>query len=229
MTRQRFGTTAEKLYNCNLISQLQKNVQLLFHFTTAKFYVRIIETMHNCYFLLQLRKNCTTVKQKHNSKKDVTTAKQIYCNNAEALTGYSRWEIITLLLFSLAFSLKCNKCAQISHSCTRVCIGLSRVGLVWSGASVVRTKQSGALLKCTLGCALLAHFASEVRSSQAKCTLKIGVRRPSAHLKAPQTDFATCALPKCASRAQNPTFAPYLHTSFSALESYSSFLWCFYR
>jgi hypothetical protein len=103
----------------------------------------------------------------------------------------------------------------------------SRVCLVRSGASVVRTKQSGALLKCALGCALLAHFASKVRSSQAKCALKIGVRRPSAHLKAPQTDVATCAFPKCASRTQNPTFAPYLHTLFSALESYSSFLWCF--
>ncbi len=102
-----------------------------------------------------------------------------------------------------------------------------RVGLVQSGASVVRTKRSGVLLKCVLGCALLAHFASKVRSSQAKCALKIRVRRPSAHLKAPQTDFATWALPKCASRAQNPTFAPYLRTSFSALESYSSFLWCF--
>jgi hypothetical protein len=67
---------------------------------------------------------------------------------------------------------------------------MNRVGLLRSGASaIVRTKQSGALLKCTLGCALLAHFASEVRSSQAKCTLKIGVRRPSAHLKAPQSDF----------------------------------------
>jgi hypothetical protein len=103
----------------------------------------------------------------------------------------------------------------------------TRVGLVRSGASVVRTERSGALLKCALGCALLAHFASEVRSSQAKCALKIGVCRLSAHLKAPQTDFATCALPKCASRAQNPTFAPYLRTLFSALESYSSFLWCF--
>jgi hypothetical protein len=101
------------------------------------------------------------------------------------------------------------------------------VGLVRSGASVVHTKRSGTLLKCALGCALLVHFASKVRSSQAKCSFKIGVRRPSAHLKAPQTDFATCPLPKCASRAQNPTFAPYLHTSFSALESYSSFLWCF--
>ncbi len=38
---------------------------------------------------------------------------------------------------------------------------------------------------------------------------------------------ATCALPKCASRAQNPTFVPYLRNSFSALESYSSFLWSF--
>ncbi len=103
----------------------------------------------------------------------------------------------------------------------------NRVDLVQSGASVVRSKRSGALLKCALGCALLAHFASKVRSSQAKCTLKIGVCRLIAHLKAPQTDFATCALPKCASRAQNPTFAPDLHTSFSAVESYSSFLWCF--
>ncbi len=99
--------------------------------------------------------------------------------------------------------------------------------LVSLGVSVVRTKWSAVLLKCALGCALLAHFASKVWSSQAKCALKIRVRRPSAHLKAPQTDFATCALPKCASRAQNPTFAPYLRTSFSALESYSSFLWCF--
>jgi hypothetical protein len=102
-----------------------------------------------------------------------------------------------------------------------------RVGLVRSGASVVRTKRSGALLECALGCALLAHFASKVQSSQAKCALKIGVRRPSAHLKASQTDFATCTLPKCASRAQNPTFAPYLRTLFSALESYSSLLYSF--
>ncbi len=29
-----------------------------------------------------------------------------------------------------------------------------------------------------------AHFASKVQSLQAKCALKIGVRRPSAHLKA---------------------------------------------
>jgi hypothetical protein len=108
-----------------------------------------------------------------------------------------------------------------------VIASMIRVGLVRLGASVVRTKWSGALLKCALGCALLAHFANNVRSSQAKCALKIGVRRPSAHLKALQTDFATCALPKCASRAQNPTFAPCLRTSFSALESYSLFLWCF--
>jgi hypothetical protein len=49
------------------------------------------------------------------------------------------------------------------------------------------------------------------------------LRKPSAHF----VNFATCTLPKCASRAQNPTFAPYLRTSFSALESYSSFLWSF--
>ncbi len=102
-----------------------------------------------------------------------------------------------------------------------------RVCLVRSGASLVRTKRSGALLKCALGCTLLAHFANKVWSLQAKCALKIGVCRPSAHFKAPQTDFATCALPKCASRAQNPTFAPYLCTLFSALESYLLFLWCF--
>ncbi len=102
----------------------------------------------------------------------------------------------------------------------------NRVGLVQTGTSVVRTKRSWGLLKCALGCALLAHFASKVRSLQAKCAPKIGVCRPSAHLKASQTEFATCALPKCASRVQNLTFAPYLHTSFSALESYSTFLWC---
>ncbi len=89
--------------------------------------------------------------------------------------------------------------------------------LVRFGASVVHTKRSGALLSAHLACALLAHFASEVRSSQAKC----------AHLKAHLTNFAACTLPKCTIRAQNPTFAPYLHTSFSALESYSSFLWSF--
>jgi hypothetical protein len=107
----------------------------------------------------------------------------------------------------------------------------NRVCLVRSGVTVVRTKRSGALLKCALGCTLLAHFASKVWSSQAKCALKIGVRTPSAHLKVPQTYFATCALPKCASRVQNPTFAPYLRTSFSALESYSTRCFCgaFYR
>jgi hypothetical protein len=76
------------------------------------------------------------------------------------------------------------------------------VGLVRSGASVVCTKRSGALLKCALGCALLAHFASKDWSSQAKCALKIRVHKPSVHLKVPQTDFATCALPKYAGRAQ---------------------------
>ena len=60
----------------------------------------------------------------------------------------------------------------------------SRVCLVRSGMSVVRTKRSGVLLKRALGCALLAHFASKVWSLQAKCALKIGVRRPSAQLKA---------------------------------------------
>ncbi len=36
--------------------------------------------------------------------------------------------------------------------------------------------------------------------------------KPSAHF----VDFVTCALPKCASRVQNPTFVPYLCTLFSA-------------
>ncbi len=66
-------------------------------------------------------------------------------------------------------------------------------------------------------------LAPYLRTLQAK----FAVRKPSAHLKAHQTNFVTCALPKCASRAQNPTFVPYLRTSFSALESYSSFLWSF--
>ena len=48
-----------------------------------------------------------------------------------------------------------------------------------------------AIFKCALCSALLAHFQV----------------------------FATYALPKVASRAQNPTFAPYLRPSLSALES----------
>ncbi len=106
---------------------------------------------------------------------------------------------------------------------------ITRVGLVRSGASVVRTKRSGALLKCALGCALLAHFAREVWNSQAKCALKIGVRRPSAHLKTPQTDFATCALPKCASGAQNRTFAPTCALCFLRWNHTHHFCGAFYR
>jgi hypothetical protein len=79
------------MYNCYFISQLQNstfyvgiielNAQLLFHFTTAN-------KLHNCKTNAQQQKKCTT-------------AKQIYCNtNAEALTEYSTWEIIILLLFS---------------------------------------------------------------------------------------------------------------------------------
>jgi hypothetical protein len=74
---------------------------------------------------------------------------------------------------------------------------------VWSGVSKVSTKQSGV---AHLACALL-------RPTCALC-------KPSVHF----VDFATCALPKCTSRVENPTFAPYLHTLFSALESYSLFL-----
>jgi hypothetical protein len=42
-----------------------------------------------------------------------------------------------------------------------VCI---RVGIVWSGASKVRTKWSEVLSSALLACALLAHFASQVRT-----------------------------------------------------------------
>jgi hypothetical protein len=98
MTQQRFCSTAEKLYNYNLISQLLKK------YTTAI-------SFHNCKILrMNNRIKCTAAKKMHNCKtnaqqqKNCTTAKQIYCNtNSEALTGYSTWETIILLLFSLAF------------------------------------------------------------------------------------------------------------------------------
>jgi hypothetical protein len=41
---------------------------------------------------------------------------------------------------------------------------VSRVGLVRSGVSKVRTKRSGVLLSAHLACALLAHFASQART-----------------------------------------------------------------
>jgi hypothetical protein len=69
MTQQRFCTTAEKLYNCNLILQLPKIVQLLFHFITAEFYVGVIEKNAQLQFQFTTAKKCTTVKQMHNSKK----------------------------------------------------------------------------------------------------------------------------------------------------------------
>ncbi len=90
MTQQRFCTTAEKLYNCNLISQLQKNEQLLFHFTTAKFYVGIIEKNAQLLFHFTTGKKMYNCKTNAQPQKKCTTAKQIYCNtNAEMLTGYS--------------------------------------------------------------------------------------------------------------------------------------------
>jgi hypothetical protein len=95
---QKNCTTAIWFHNCKKIAQL------LFHFTTAKFYVGIIQKN------VQLLFHFTTAKKMHNCKtnaqqqKNCTTAKQTYCNTkAEALTGYSSWEIIFLLLFSLAF------------------------------------------------------------------------------------------------------------------------------
>jgi hypothetical protein len=84
----------------------------------------------------------------------------------------------------------------------------NRVCLVRLGATVVRTKRSGALLKCALGCALLAHFASKVRSLQAKCALKIGVPRPSAHLKAPQTDLRLAPFPSAQVGCKTQHFCP---------------------
>ncbi len=57
MTRQRFCTNAEKLYNCNLISQLQKKC------TTAI-------SFHNCKILRRNnRKKCTTAIPFHKCKK----------------------------------------------------------------------------------------------------------------------------------------------------------------
>ncbi len=74
---------------------------------------------------------------------------------------------------------------------------------------------------------LKSVLLSLVTKTQPKCALGL---RPTilAHFASQHfVHFATCPLPKCASRAQNPTFVPYLHTLFYALESYSSFLWSF--
>ncbi len=133
----RFFTTAE-------IEQLQ------FNFTTAKKCTTAI-SCHDCKSLCRnnrkkyttaisfhnCKNNCTTVKQMHNSKNKCTTAKQIYCNtNAEALPGISRWEIIILLLFFLAF-MRCKLYAEVfvvwvCHLChllvLRNTVDLSRVG-----------------------------------------------------------------------------------------------------
>ncbi len=58
----------------------------------------------------------------------------------------------------------------------------NRVFLARAGADIVRIEGFLAISKCTFACAILAHFAV----------------------------FATYALPKVASRAQNRCFAPYL-------------------
>ncbi len=81
----------------------------------------------------------------------------------------------------------------------------NRVGLVRSGASVVRTKWSGALLSAHLACALLAQFASEVRSSQAKCALKIRVSQAKCALKSAPDQFCDLRPSQVRKRAQNPT------------------------
>ena len=72
----------------------------------------------------------------------------------------------------------------------------TRVFLARAGADVVRIQGFLVISKCAFACALLAHF----------------------------TVFATYALPKVASRAQNRCFAPYLRPSVSALESYTFIL-----
>jgi hypothetical protein len=108
---ERGNVLTKVLYNCRKIVQLQFNfttakkcTTAIFHFTTAKFYIGIIELNAQLLF------HVTTAKKLHNCKtnaqqqKKCTTAKQIYCNtNAEALMEYSTWEIIILLLFFLAF------------------------------------------------------------------------------------------------------------------------------
>ncbi len=75
------------------------------------------------------------------------------------------------------------------------------------GMSKVRTKRSGVLLIAHLACTILAHFASQVR------TLSILQLAPFPSVQV--------------SRVQVPTFVPYLCTSFSALESKSSFQWSY--
>ncbi len=76
---------------------------------------------------------------------------------------------------------------QICHTLPERSVGTSfwrpkiRVVVARAGANLVRIKGFLAISKCAFACALLAHFAV----------------------------FATYALPKVASRAQNRCFAPY--------------------
>jgi hypothetical protein len=70
------------------------------------------------------------------------------------------------------------------------------VGLVWSGTSKVRTKGSGALLSAHLACALLAHFASQGRTSsilQLAPFPSVQVGRNTQHLRpTPLVRFVFC-------------------------------------
>ena len=68
--------------------------------------------------------------------------------------------------------------------------------LARAGTDVVRIEGFLVIFKCAFAHTLLVHFAV----------------------------FATCALPKVASRAQNRCFAPYLRHSVSELESYTFIL-----
>jgi hypothetical protein len=92
---------------------------LLFHFTTAKVYIEIIEINAQLLFHFTAAKQLYNCKTNAQQQKKCTTAKQIDCNtNAEALRQYSTWEIIILLLFSLAFTLFCHFWHQ--HAITKI-------------------------------------------------------------------------------------------------------------
>jgi hypothetical protein len=71
---QKNCTTAIKFHNC------KKNVQLLFQFTTAKFYVGIIERNAQLLFHFTTAKKLYNCKTNAQQQKKCTTAKQIYCN-----------------------------------------------------------------------------------------------------------------------------------------------------
>jgi hypothetical protein len=81
---QKICTTTIQFHNC------KKKEQLLFHFTTSKVYVGIIEKNAQLLFHFTTAKKLYNCKTNAQQQKKCTTAKQIYCNtDAEALTRYS--------------------------------------------------------------------------------------------------------------------------------------------